>query len=247
MAGLPPDGPRPLGFGQCPHCPYLKHGTPEICFDCASGIVDQIPGRRCSVCDGTLGEDGRCGNTMCGWPVSQRGWRFVYGLAQRSGVLEHVINRYKYEGGRGWGLIFARLLVGYLIENFEPVEDHGLIVCSPTYVGPGGRDWDHTAFVLERARIEDDRWPFATNAIVKTGPTPKMVGRGWRERSDVARYQLAPLLQVPDPSIVAGKNVLVFDDVFTSGTTLREVALKLKAAGALDVDVVVLARQPFRG
>jgi predicted amidophosphoribosyltransferase len=184
---------------------------------------------------------------MCSWAVTQRGWRYVYGLAQRSGVLERVINRYKYEGGKAWGLIFARLLVGYLMENFEPGEDHGIIVCSPSYVGPGDRDWDPTAFVLERARIEDNRWPFATNAIVKTGPSPKMVGLNRRERLHATQTTLTPLLHVPDPTVVAGKNVLVYDDVFTTGATLRAIALKLKAAGALDVDVVVLARQPFRG
>ena len=49
-----------------------------------------------------------------------------------------------------------------------------------------------------------------------------------------------------DPGVVAGKRVLVYDDVFTSGTTMRQVALKLIAAGATGVDAVVLARQPFR-
>ena len=52
---------------------------------------------------------------------------------------------------------------------------------------------------------------------------------------------------MPHPKVVAGKTVLVYDDVFTSGTTLREVARKLNDAGAVAVDVVVLGRQPFRG
>ena len=239
--------PEPLGFGLCGHCPYRDAGPPEVCFACASKVVEQIPGRRCALCDGALGDDGRCGNVLCSWPVGQRGWRYVYGIAARSGVLEHRINTYKYEGKRGWGLIFGRLLLGSLNEHFVPGVDHGVIVSNPTYVGPGGRDWDHTAFVLERARIQDSRWPFAPGAIVKTGPTPKMVGLKFSERLRAAREQLAPLLHVPDPTVVAGKDVLVYDDVFTSGTTLGQVALKLKEAGAGDVDVVVLARQPFRG
>jgi predicted amidophosphoribosyltransferase len=40
--------------------------------------------------------------------------------------------------------------------------------------------------------------------------------------------------------------VLVYDDVFTRGSTLRQVALKLLEDGAVGVDVVVLGRQPFR-
>jgi predicted amidophosphoribosyltransferase len=40
--------------------------------------------------------------------------------------------------------------------------------------------------------------------------------------------------------------VLVFDDVFTDGFTLREVARALQAAGANSVCGVTLTRQPFR-
>ncbi|MGZ4181870.1 MAG: hypothetical protein ACXVUL_14445 [Solirubrobacteraceae bacterium] len=46
---------------------------------------------------------------------------------------------------------------------------------------------------------------------------------------------------------MAAQDVLVFDDVFTSGATVRKIALKLKAASARTVDVVVLARQPRTG
>ena len=46
---------------------------------------------------------------------------------------------------------------------------------------------------------------------------------------------------------VKGKRVLVFDDVFTEGFTIREVARALRAAGAVEVSEVVLARQPYGG
>ena len=43
------------------------------------------------------------------------------------------------------------------------------------------------------------------------------------------------------------QRVMVFDDVFTGGLTLREIAFKLKAAGAREVYGLALARQPYRG
>ena len=36
----------------------------------------------------------------------------------------------------------------------------------------------------------------------------------------------------------------MYDDIFTDGFTIREVARALKAAGAVEVCEVVLARQP---
>jgi predicted amidophosphoribosyltransferase len=63
----------------------------------------------------------------------------------------------------------------------------------------------------------------------------------------VAETQLRPALEVLEPDRVDGKFVIVFDDVFTGGLTLREVALKLRAAGARKVYGLALARQPYRG
>jgi predicted amidophosphoribosyltransferase len=50
---------------------------------------------------------------------------------------------------------------------------------------------------------------------------------------------------VPDPARVAGERVLVFDDVYTEGLTILEVARALRLAGAAEVSQIVLARQPW--
>ena len=44
------------------------------------------------------------------------------------------------------------------------------------------------------------------------------------------------------PEFVEGKNVLLVDDVFTTGTTVDECARVLKEAGAATVQVFTLAR-----
>lgn len=64
------------------------------------------------------------------------------------------------------------------------------------------------------------------------------------ERERIAR-DLRDLLEIPDPSRVQGKRIVVFDDVFTRGTTLQEVARSLKKAGAIGVVGLVLAREPW--
>ena len=56
------------------------------------------------------------------------------------------------------------------------------------------------------------------------------------------RANLRGSFQVRHPEQIAGKRVLVIDDVFTTGSTLRAAAEVLKAAGAGHVSALTLAR-----
>jgi predicted amidophosphoribosyltransferase len=169
----------------------------------------------------------------------------------RTGTLQDVINRYKYDGQRMWALIFGRVLAGFLEEQGGLFRQFHVIIASPTYVGLDGRTFDHTRTVLERAAAEvspGSGWPFDITGeplIVKTRPTPAMVGHTYRERRGIAEGPLRQALRVARD--VRGMNVLVYDDVFTDGLTLNEVARALRRAEANAVCGVTLCRQPYRG
>jgi len=55
---------------------------------------------------------------------------------------------------------------------------------------------------------------------------------------------VAGVYTVPQPEAVAGRRVLVIDDILTTGATLEEAARTLRAAGAAQVVAAVLARTP---
>jgi predicted amidophosphoribosyltransferase len=164
----------------------------------------------------------------------------------RSGPLRRAIGAYKYGGKWGWGGIFARVLVGYLSGMESVFREYDQIIPMPTYTGEGGRRFDHTRYVVERAQIEGPGWPWRLGLIEKTAWTPPLAAAdSFQARAQIAETQMRSALRVVDPEHV-GDRVLVFDDVFTGGLTLREVAYKLKDAGATRVSGIVLARQPFR-
>ncbi len=244
---LPP--PEPAGFGACAQCAYRTTGTAETCFKCASRrLTDIDAAKNCQICDGTVGPSGECGNPLCNRPSAERGWDYIYAIAMRSGELERTISRYKYQDRHGWGRIFARIVVGYLNDREQIFNDYDLIIPSPTFVGEGGRSRDHIGFILEWAKQEDPHWPIRLDVMVKTQPTPRLKDQpSWRARAIVAEDEIGPSLEVLDPSAIDGRSILVFDDVFTGGLTLREIASKLRDAGAHHVAGLVLARQPFRG
>jgi predicted amidophosphoribosyltransferase len=246
MRPHPTSLPRPAGFGHCGACAYAALGSPAICFGCATQAVERPTWpARCTVCELALDAHGRCANPVCAWP--HRSFDSVRAVFMHSERLRWALHRYKAIGHRAWAEVFARMLVGYLREHQRDLSPPDLLLGSPTYVGPGGRAWDHIGLIIDHASRElGSGWPIGRRAIVKDGPTRALkFCADSRERLQVAREQIRPSLRVPEPHAVAGRRVLVFDDVFTEGLTLHEVARTLRHAGAREVRGIVLARQPF--
>jgi predicted amidophosphoribosyltransferase len=249
-AGTPP---TPLCIGNCRECAYLNAGTATICYSCAREIIEPLAAvsDRCEICDQVLDESGVCGNRICSWPIESRyfGWNFA--IAMRTGVLRDAINAFKYENRWGWKNIFARVLVGFLDDKRTTFESFDMIVASPTFLEPDApRQYDHTRDVILAAADEaEGRWPFEWQnppAIVKSVATTPFVGRNWQQRREIAEGELRNSLSIPNPAFTEGREILVYDDVFTDGFTLREVARCLKEEGGASwVCGVSLTRQPW--
>jgi predicted amidophosphoribosyltransferase len=241
------DVPEPAGFGNCKVCPYMRPGTVDTCYECASASLEELAEDCCMLCDRKLGASDKCGNPLCSRTEEERGCDWIYAISMRTGPLKRAIDAFKYEGKWGWARIFGRVLVGYLQEQAGVFRGYDLIIPMPTYIGKDGRDRDHIAEVIERAAVEDDSWPFRTDVMTKTRATTRLAELPrFADRAFVAETEIGPALEVTNGRAVHGKSVLVFDDVFTGGLTLREVSRTLNAAGAEQVSGIVLARQPYR-
>jgi predicted amidophosphoribosyltransferase len=56
------------------------------------------------------------------------------------------------------------------------------------------------------------------------------------------RANVRAAFSVPRPEEVQGKNLLLIDDLYTTGSTVKECALALRRAGAAGVAVLTVAR-----
>lgn len=244
--------PPPKRFGACRSCPYLQTGSAPVCYGCALRDIDPLLpiSERCARCDQSAPDITGCGNPLCSGLVGQREYDWNFAVGMRSGVLKRVTDEYKFQEVRGWGVILGRLLVGFLDENQPTFKDFDLIIPSPGWTGPGAaRSWDHATDVLRWARdAAGDRWPIRLEPVIRrTAAVPPLKSiKAWKARREIAEGPLRSALDIVDRASVNRKRVLVYDDIYTDGLTLREVARALRLAGASYVCGVTLMRQPYR-
>ena len=85
--------------------------------------------------------------------------------------------------------------------------------------------------------------PVAVDALVRTRPTLSLAGKTRRERAAIVAGAFA--VRPARLALVAGRRLVLVDDVLTTGATARACTAALLAAGAARVDLVVAARAMF--
>jgi ComF family protein len=78
----------------------------------------------------------------------------------------------------------------------------------------------------------------ARNILVRRRPTLPQIKLSPEQRQSNVKGAFT----VPDPATVKGKSLVLLDDVYTTGATVKECARALRRAGAANVDVVTVAR-----
>ncbi|HEY9073218.1 MAG TPA: ComF family protein, partial [Desulfobaccales bacterium] len=80
--------------------------------------------------------------------------------------------------------------------------------------------------------------PLGREVLVRSRHTQPQVGLNPKER----RENVYKAFAVGQPDLVQGQNVLLIDDLFTTGATAKECARVLRRAGAARVEVLTVAR-----
>jgi predicted amidophosphoribosyltransferase len=206
-----------------------------------------MEGSTCPVCDLRVAAPGPCPNYWCG--RADRGFDVVWAIGEHGGELRRAIAALKYRGDRRWIDPLGRLLAGFLVGHGACFDDVDLILGTPPSSGRG-RSLDHVQEILgAAARCLGELWaidlprPGVLPVVVKRVRTePMMSMPSAFARRLWAAGELRAALAVTDPARVRRRRLLVVDDVFTDGSTMREMAGVLLGAGATSVSGLVLAR-----
>lgn len=238
--------PEPAGFPNCRSCAFLVNGPVRVCTRCAGETLTPVPSDHCEVCFQALSGDGRCVNRICNDPA--RAIESVEAIAVYVDPLRNLIFRMKQDPDLHWGRIFGRLVFGWLEDTVAP-EDVDLIIPNPTFRDDGRQG--HTEAVIAHASRENawSNYPIDKPwdpALVKTRATAKSKSSSLAAKIQAAGEHASALHFRHGTGSVRGKNIIVYDDVLTSGAQLDAVARLLKSHGAASVRGLVLARVPWK-
>ena len=221
---------------QCLSCENApKEGSP-FCDDCAARITF-IGDALCPVCGipyHTAGADRHlCGDCITAPPP--------FSVARACGIYESAlmdaIHRFKYGDNPAVGNALGDIMAS---RSYDSLDIAGFDVIMPVPLHPSKlrRRGFNQALVLARRIARKYRLPIDFMSLRRTKPTPAQVDLSGTERRNNVRGAFV----VNRKRSVEGRRVLLVDDVYTTGSTVKECARTLMRAKASDVSVLTLAR-----
>jgi ComF family protein len=227
--------------------PLLNISTLPVCPECLDQL-HAVRGKVCSICGervlSTYAESDAAGLRLC--PVCRRIARpFSRAVAYGSydNELRELIHLLKYNGVRPAAKVLGRLLaeaVAAIAPEFGQAAV--LVIPVPLYRGKRRQRRFNQAELIARAALKASpirqRLQLAAGILRRTRDTRSQIGLTSHQRRENMRGAFA----VPRTAEVAGREVLLVDDVYTTGTTVSECARVLRKAGAKQVWVATVAR-----
>jgi ComF family protein len=205
--------------GLCDSCwERIREVSAPLCPQCGAG--DWIAGRKCKGC---LKTD------------------IFYGRARQAVQWEEplisAVHRLKYNGVAELAEPLARLLARTLRRD-HPDWSADLIVPVPLHrVRERERGYNQAALIARQlGRML--AWPTDAHAVQRHRWTPSQTHLTRAERLK----NVFGAFRCPQPDLVAGRRVLLVDDVYTTGSTINETARALREAEATEVFALTVTR-----
>ena len=209
-----------------------------LCSDCTTKITFINQDTVCPRCGLDLGPyiqtDTLCRECHAHPPRFAR----AIAVAGYDGVIREAIHKFKYAKER----VLLDELSGLLIARWQGVSSTlpqmDTIMPAPLYKKKlKERGFNQSQLLAERLSNATGI-PLETDNLIKVRATPDQAGLDSVNR----KRNLVDAFAVTRPKDIDGRNILLIDDVLTTGATASEIARTLKKAGAKNVYVLVLAR-----
>jgi ComF family protein len=230
--------------------PLLRLTRVPVCDSCWKELPEQS-GILCELCGEALGirsfgdAEIEASEALCrpcrltGPPFAQA---VAHGLYQ--GKLRALLHLLKYDGIEPVADKLGSLLTQQALA-LKNVPNDMVVIPVPLFRGKRRQRGFNQAEVLARAAVKalrrrhpERKLTVATGLLERRRATESQAGLTPHQR----RVNLRGAFFVPEPAKVKGADVLLIDDIYTTGATARACAQALRRAGARTVRVATVAR-----
>lgn len=215
---------------SCPLCAKDLGGSKLICAECATELELWKKRQFCPRC-GRVSIAGKACQCARRLPFFKR----VYGVAPYTGPYKKAIHRLKYGGQTHLALPLGCLMGEYLRE-INPYEKAAIIPVALSRQKMSQRGYNQARLLAETAG-KTAGVPVLDNVLKKVKETVPQASLKRIEREQ----NLRNVFKVEQPAAVLNRNLILLDDIFTTGVTADEAARTLLLAGAREVVVLVWA------
>jgi competence protein ComFC len=221
---------------NCVGCGFAQDAGVFLCDECLASF-SRIRPPFCHCCsrpfEGLITGQFSCPN------CEDRSWAFdcVVSIYQAKGVLRDLIHRFKYGGQYYLRRLLSKILLEAMRdERIAAIHIDGLV---PVPLHPARRRERgfNQAEALAKSVSKQTAIP-VLDCIERRSYTRTQTQFDRSERMRNLRNAFA----LRKSSVVLGKNLVLLDDVLTTGSTLHECALALRKAGAESVRAITVAR-----
>ena len=226
---------------RCITCGELleRHGPLPFCPPCLAGIRF-IRSPLCPRCGtpfpATEGEDHLCGDCL----MMERPYAVARSVGRYEETLLTAIHRFKYHGRTGIGKVLGKIMADFAAGMWD-IKAFDRILPVPLHRKRLRERGFNQAVILASGLSKRFNVPLDFTTLRREVFTPPQVGLSREERST----NVHGAFTVTHPERIAGRRVLLLDDVYTTGSTLTECARVLIRAKAEVVAVLTLARAVY--
>jgi len=154
-----------------------------------------------------------------------------------TGTIKKLIHEFKYSGKDYLGEPLGRLMNEFIQDYRLPIGYLDFIIPVPLHKSRlREREFNQARLLSEKVAKEFNK-KVLPDVLVRNRPTKTQTGLDFEER----RKNVEKSFTVNDPGLIKGANLLLIDDVLTTGATSSEAAKVLKDSGAGVIFVMTLA------
>jgi ComF family protein len=216
---IPPGAPRGSLCAQC--WGRIEKNLPPFCVSCGRRI--DRPSAAKNVCSHCL--------------KANFNFDRAFSPCVYTGAIKKLIHEFKYSGKDYLGKPLGKLMNEFIRDYRLPVEYIDFVIPVPLHKSRmREREFNQAQLLGEQVCVEFGL-KMLTGAMKRSRPTRTQTELSFEER----RRNVENSFTVNDPEKVRGANILLVDDVLTTGSTSSEAAGALKAAGAGVIFVLTLA------